>query len=194
MAALLLLLPFLWSSSQADIRFILQTQAGITAYTSIESDISLIHARQFLTSIETETADFIYGQYILAGRSDSVQLAIGADGWIVAFHPANIATAHWLDCAGSSQPEQAVLEVATALGYPAPVIGFYDARYPAATAVAIHWLYTEHGSQQSSNITLPIANLYLDRGYTFCTALTNSQFWLNDQRLEFVGALSQVVR
>jgi len=92
------------------------------------------------------------------------------------------------------RPERAVLEVATALGQPDPVVGFYDGRYPEAAGIALHWLYIPNTGNQTSTLTLPLANLYLERGYAFCTALTNSEFLLNGERLERVGSVSQVVR
>lgn len=87
-----------------------------------------------------------------------------------------------------------MLEVATALGQPDPVVGFYDGRYPEAAGIALHWLYIPNTGNQTSTLTLPLANLYLERGYAFCTALTNSEFLLNGERLERVGSVSQVVR
>lgn len=184
-----------------DIRFILQTQAGLTAYAELPEPISLLHARQLLADVEVETDSFVYGEYVLAGQPYHLKLAIGADGWIVAFHPTDYASQHLLDCAIPfnleqiiGRPERAIQETAVALGYPNPVIGFYDGRFPQATQITLHWLYIHRTGNQSSTLTLPLENLYLERGYVFCTALTNSQFFLNGQRLEQAGAVSQVIR
>ncbi|HRV95869.1 MAG TPA: hypothetical protein P5526_27195 [Anaerolineae bacterium] len=161
----------------------------------------LLHARQLLATIAAETDEFVYGDYFLAGQTYSVKLAVGATGWIIAFHPPEYASQHLLDCATHfdvnriiGRPERAVLEVALALGHSEPVIGFYDGRFPEATGITLHWLYIARTGNQASTLTLPLANLYLERGYAFCTALTNSEFSLNGELLERVGGVSQVIR
>lgn len=184
-----------------DIRFILQTQGGMTAYATLPTAVSLPNARQLFASIEVENDEFVYGDYVLAGRPYRVKLAVGAAGWIIAFHTREYASQHLLDCAIPfdvnqiiGRPERAVIEVSTALGYSDPVVGFYDGRYPEATGIALHWLYMPNTGNLSSTITLPLDNLYLERGYVFCTALTNSEFVLNGEMLERVGSVTQVVR
>lgn len=139
-----LVAAFLLSHSQSataqstpDIRFILQTQAGLTAYAELPASVSLLHARQLLATVVTETDSFVYGEYVLASQPYRLNLAVGADGWIIAFHPTEYASQHLLDCAIPfnpdqiiGRPERAVQETAVALGYPDPVIGFYDGRFP----------------------------------------------------------------
>jgi hypothetical protein len=189
------------AQAEQDIRFILQTQGGLAAYTELPAAISLLHARQLFASIEVENDEFVYGDYVLAGRPYRVRLAVGAAGWIIAFHTREYASQHLLDCAIPfdvnqiiGRPERAVIEVSTALGYSDPVVGFYDGRYPEATGIALHWLYMPNTGNLSSTITLPLDNLNLERGYVFCTALTNSEFVLNGEMLERVGSVTQVVR
>lgn len=184
-----------------DIRFVLQTQGGLAAYAGLPAPVSLLHARQLFATIEMENDEFVYGDYFLAGQPYQVKLAVGAAGWIIAFHARDYASQHLLDCAIPSslasivgRPERAVLEVAAALEQPEPVVGFYDGRYPQATGIALHWLYIANTGNQTSTLTLPLSNLYLERGYAFCTALTNSRFLLNGESLEWAGAVSQVVR
>lgn len=64
----------------------------------------------------------------------------------------------------------------------------------SGVTIALHWLYIPNPGNQTSTLTLPLVNLYLERDYAFCTALTNSKFFLNEERLERVGSVSQVVR
>ena len=184
-----------------DLRFILQTQGGLTAYTELPAPVSLLHARQLLGAIEVENDEFVYGDYILAGETYSVKLAIGAAGWIIAFHPPDYGSQRLLDCPANfdathiiGRPERAIEEAAAALQYADPLIGFYDNRFPEATGVTIHWLYKAQSGTSTSTLTLPLENLYLERGYAFCTALTNSEFYLNDEMLERVGGVTGVVR
>lgn len=184
-----------------DMRFILQTQGGLTAYTELPSPISLLHARQLLAAITVENDEFVYGDYFLAGQTYSVKLDVGTAGWIIAFHPPDYALQRLLDCATHfdinhiiGRPERAVLEVALALGHSDPLIDFYDGRFPEATNITLHWLYIAQTGHQAATLTLPLANLYLERGYAFCTALTNSEFSLNGEFLERVGAVSQIIR
>jgi hypothetical protein len=91
-------------------------------------------------------------------------------------------------------PQTRMAEVALALGHSDPVFGFYDGRFPEATGITLHWLYISRTGNQAATLTLPLANLYLARGYAFCTALTNSEFSLNRELLKRVGAVSQIIR
>ncbi len=74
------------TASSPDIRLILQTQAGISAYTTITSTISLPYVRPLFSTIDQENESYILGNYQLAGRPDTVKLAIGSDGWMIAYH------------------------------------------------------------------------------------------------------------
>ena len=183
-----------------DIRLILQTQAGLTAHTTITTTVSLETARQLFSVVDNETSDYIHGEYILSGRNQWVKLAIGKSGWIVAYHPPEYATQHLIDCTYTfdvnkitNRPERAVLEVAAALGLPPPAIDFYDFRHPEANGIALHWLYLANNGSTNSTITLPISNLYIERGYAFCTAMTNSEFRLNSEMIDRQGSVSQIV-
>jgi hypothetical protein len=184
-----------------DIRFILQTQGGLTAYTSLSHPIALPHAKQLLSTIETETDSFVFGNYTLSGRTETVKLAISKEGWLIAFHPPDYASQQLLDCHNSNtadwivgQPERAILEAAAALGEPEPTIGFYDVRHPEASTITLHWLYTAKSDTLNSTLYLPLDNLYLERGYAFCTALTNSKLYLNDALIDSQGGVYSLVK
>lgn len=195
------LLTLLFHTIQAapDIRYILQTQAGFSAYATLTTTVSLDHARQLFSVVEDETSDYIHGEYILAGRNQSVKLAIGKMGWIVAYHTPEYASQHLIDCTYDfdinkiiNRPERAVLEVAAALGF-SPSVGFYDFRYPEANGIALHWLYLYNSGSANSTMTLPLSNLYIERGYAFCTAMTNSELWLNSELIDRQGGVTQVI-
>jgi hypothetical protein len=188
--------------AQPDIRFILQTQAGLSAYSVITSSISLAQVQPLFSKIEIQNTDYIQGEYTLSGRTDKVKLAIGAAGWAIAWHTQDYASQYLYDCAGFDgahpeqmigQPERTVMEVASALNVPSPVISFYDYRNMLAEGINLHWLFLPGNGTQTSTITLPIANTYLERGYVFCTALSNSKLWLNNAIVDQQGSVSQVV-
>lgn len=187
------------SPTAPDILFILQTEAGLTAHTTLTSTVSLDHARQLFSVVEDESADYIHGEYILAGRSQSVKLAIGKTGWIVAYHTPDYASQNLIDCTYDfdinkiiNRPEKAVLEVAAALGF-SPSVDFYDFRHPEANGIALHWMYLYNSGTANSTMTLPISNLYIERGYAFCTAMTNSELWLNSELIDRQGGVTQVI-
>lgn len=182
-----------------DILFILQTEAGLTAHTTLTSTVSLDHARQLFSSVEDETGNYIHGEYILAGRNQTVKLAIGETGWIVAYHTPEYDSQHLIDCTYDfdvnkiiNRPERAVLEVAAALGF-SPTVDFYDFRHPEANGIALHWLYLYNSGTANSTMTLPLSNLYIERGYAFCTAMTNSELWLNSELIDQQGGVTQVI-
>jgi hypothetical protein len=191
-------------SAQAgpDIRFILQTQAGLSAYSVITSSISLAQVQPLFSKIEIQNTDYIQGEYTLSGRADKVKLAIGAVGWGIAWHPRDVASQYLYDCAGFDgahpekmigQPERAVMEVASALGVSNPAISFYDYRNMQADGILLHWLYLPNSGTITSTVTLPLADTYLERGYVFCTAMSNSKFTLNGEVIDQAGSVSQVV-
>ncbi|MCX6791856.1 MAG: hypothetical protein NT149_02360 [Candidatus Gottesmanbacteria bacterium] len=185
-----------------DIRFILQTQAGLSAYATITNTISLDQVRPMFSSIEMENSDYIQGEYALSGRTDKVKLVIGNAGWAIAWHTRDYASQHLYDCPsfnGSlpaqiiNRPERAILEVSNALGITAPTVGFYDFRNPQANGIIFHWLFLPGNGSQTSSIDLPLLNTYIERGYIFCTALSNSKLWLNSQIIDQQGSVSQVL-
>lgn len=185
-----------------DIRLILQTQAGLSAYSVITDTISLNQVRPLFSSIELENGEYIQGEYTLSGRTDKVKLAIGSAGWAIAWHTRNYASQHLYDCPsfnGSqpdliiNRPERAILEVSNALGITNTAVSFYDFRKPQATGLTIHWLFLPGNGSQLSSIELPLANTYLEQGYIFCTALSNSKFWLNNQLIDQQGSVSHVI-
>jgi len=185
-----------------DIRFILQTQAGLSAYATITDTISLDLVRSIFSSIEVENSDYIQGEYALSGRTDKVKLAIGSAGWAIAWHTRDYASQHLYDCPsfnGSlpaqiiNRPERAILEVSNALGITTTTASFYDFRNPQANGITIHWLFLPGNGSQTSSIDLPLLNAYIERGYIFCTALSNSKLWLNSQIIDQQGSVSQVV-
>jgi hypothetical protein len=190
------------TQTEPDIRFVLQTQGGLAAYTAVTNTIPLNTVRPLFTSIAVDGPDYLQGAYTLAGRTDEVQLAIGAVGWVVAWQPPAQFSPELFDCPGVqvgqpaadiSRPERALGEVTSALGLTNTVTSYYDFRNPQASGVFLHWLYTQYGSTQTSIVTLPLADTYLERGYAFCTALTNSEFWLNSQLIDSQGSLLQVI-
>jgi len=180
-----------------DIRFILQTQAGLTAYTQLTNTLSLAFVRPLFTSIAFETPDYIAGRYTLAGRSDQIGLAIGSAGWAVAYHDRATRAEKLFDCrsdpAENSLLEKALQEISQAIGLSAP-INFYDYRTPHATGLLMHWLYLPGSGTQQSTINLPLSTDYLERGYYFCTAISNSKFYINDELIDQQNAVTQIIR
>jgi hypothetical protein len=92
-----------------------------------------------------------------------------------------------------NRPERAIFEVSNALGITNTTVSFYDFRHPEANGITIHWLFLPGNGSQTSSINLPLANNYIERGYNFCTALSNSKFWLNNQLIDQQGSVSQVI-
>lgn len=182
--------------SAPDIRFVLQAQAGLSAYSQITDTISLNYIRPIFSTIEFESADYILGNYTLSGSADVVKLALGSAGWAVAYHTRDYYSALFYDCGrfDSNQPaqminrpERAIAEVASALGITSTVTNYYDFRNPQATGLIQHWLFLLNSGTRNSTITLPLGNTYLERGYVFCTALSNSKFLLNNVILDQSG-------
>ena len=196
------IVPQAIAQATPDIRFILQTQAGLSAYATITNTISLNLVRPLFSSVEVENSDYIQGEYTLSGRTDKVKLAIGNAGWTIAWHTRDYASQHLYDCPsfnGSqpaqiiNRPERALLEVSNALGITTTTASFYDFRNPQANGIIIHWLFLPGNGTQTSSIDLPLLNTYIERGYIFCTALSNSKLWLNSQIIDQQGSISQVV-
>lgn len=185
-----------------DIRLTLQTQAGLAAHTTVTETISLAQIRPIFAAIDIETDSYILGDYILAGRTESVKLAVGSAGWIVAYHTRDYSVQRLFDCASFNGnepgeminlPERAVMQVVAALQTSDNGIQFYDFRFPAGDNILLHWLFLPNTGNRTSNINLPLTNSYLERGYVFCTALTSSKFWLNQEIIDQQGSLSQVI-
>lgn len=84
-------------------------------------------------------------------------------------------------------------EVTAALGVTETTISFYDFRHPEADTIVLHWLYLEGSGNQQSTLTLPLANTYRERGYAFCTALSNSQFRLNGELIDEQDSITEVI-
>ena len=135
------------TQTEPDIRFVLQTQGGLAAYTALTNTIPLNTVRPLFTSISYDVADYLQGAYTLAGRTDEVQLAIGAGGWVVAGQPPAQSSPELFDCPGVqvgqpaadiSRPERALGEVASALGLTNTVTSYYDFRNPQASGVFLH--------------------------------------------------------
>ncbi len=185
-----------------DIRFVLQAQAGIAAYTTLTNPISLAQVRPLFTHVDLENATYLAGDYTLAGRTDSVKLAIGSAGWIIAYYPREYSTEYLYDCVGFSiaQPSQLINplertlnEITTAMEVTTPTTHYYDFRNPDADYITSHWLYIDGSGSSQSTITLPLASTYLERGFLFCTALSNSKFWLNNELVDQQGSISVVI-
>jgi hypothetical protein len=185
-----------------DPRFSLQCTAGPAAYTILSNAVSLAQVRPLFATITAESADYIQGDYLLAGRNERVGLIIGQAGWILAYLPVNQGSEYLYDCrsVSSSQPgntisrpELAIQQIAAALEITNTSVSFYDFRYPQATGVTQHWNYLYGSGTQESSIELPLTNTYLERGYAFCTALANSEFWLNDALVDEQDAITQII-
>lgn len=175
-------------SQPPDIRVILQTEAGITAYTVLTAPLSLDLVRPMLATVQYDNPHYLLGDYPLAGRQEVVRLAVGQAGWLIAYHPQTVPVARLYDCAGpgliDNQPERALTEVLTALAVPTYTLKFYDYRYPQANHWQLYWLYTLNSTTQQGDLNLPLFNSYLERGYAFCTALSNSKFYLNGELID----------
>lgn len=79
------------------------------------------------------------------------------------------------------------------VGTAAPDLYLYNFRHPTAEGITLHWLFLPTSSNRNSTITLPLDNSYLERGYAFCTAFTNSKFFLNGTMVDQQGSISQAV-
>jgi hypothetical protein len=183
---------------QPDIRIILQTQAGLTAYTVFTQTVSLDYVRPLFSHIDLETNDYILGDYTLASRVDKVKLVIDRDGWALAYHQRNKQVQHYFDCAPTffssmGWPERAIREIREALGIQTP-IGFYDFRNPQATGIVQHSLYIANNGSQQGTLSLPLGNSYIEQGYVFCTALLGSKFWLNNELVYQFSASNAIHR
>ena len=185
-----------------DPRFSLQCTAGPAAYTILNDTVSLAQVRPLFATITVESAKYIQGDYLLAGRNERVGLIIGQAGWIVAYLPVNRGSEFLYDCRSVSssqpgntisQPELALQQITAALEITNASVSFYDFRYPQATGVTQHWNYLYGSGTQQSSLDLPLANTYLERGYAFCTALANSEFWLNDALVDEQDAITQII-
>lgn len=185
------------TASTPDLRFLLHTRAGLTAHTTLTETVALNLVRPLFTDVEIETDTYLLGTYQLAGRLDTVQLAIGQPGWIIAYHPHDRHSGWMYDCHADSltlsQPEIAVREVLDALELPIVDAEMYDFRYPSADYITQHWLYTPNSDARTSTLTLPLQNTYLERAYVFCTALSNSEFYLNDELLDEQDVITEVI-
>jgi hypothetical protein len=190
------------AQTEPDIRFVLQTQGRFAAYATLTNTITLDLARPLFTSIAYDGSDYLQGAYTLAGRTEQVQLAIGAGGWAVVWQPPSEASQDLFDCptfqGGQpgviiSRPERALGEIAVALGLTNTVTSFYDFRNPQAKGALLQWLFLPATGSVTATVALPLTNNYLERGYAFCTALTNSKLWLNGELIDQQGIVTQVV-
>jgi hypothetical protein len=195
------LLPVHAAALAPDVRLILQTQGGLAAYEALTETVSLDEVRPLFSDVAIDGPDYLEGSYTLAGRTDVVGLAIGAGGWVVAWQPRSQASQDLYDCPlfdtdhpgiMTNRPEEAVIEVAAALGISGTTASFYDFRNPPATRLSLEWLFFLNNGSQESALNLPLANTYLERGYAFCTTLTNSKLWLNQELIDQEGSPSQV--
>jgi hypothetical protein len=185
------------TASPPDLRFLLHTRAGLTAHTTLTDTVPLDLVQPLFTDVEVETDAYLLGTYQLAGRTDTVQLVIGQRGWIIAYHPNDRHIGWMYDCYADSltlsQPEIAVQEVLDALELPVVDPKMYDFRYPDADYITQHWLYMLKNDNLQSTLTLPLQNTYLERAYAFCTVLSNSKFYINDELIDEQGAITEVI-
>jgi hypothetical protein len=184
------------------LRLVLQTNGGLAAYAVVTGTLSLNYVRPLFAAVEHESSGWLQGSYLLSGRNEAVQLAIGTAGWVLAYHPRSVQSQYLFDCLAAagpepehvlSRPERALLEVAAALGTPEPGLSYFDFRHPQATNIVQHWLYRPSVGASDSSIHLPLANSYLDRGYSFCTALSSSSLRLNGEIIDQQGYTNQPV-
>lgn len=184
------------ADSLAALKFFYQAQGGLTTYAQITTSFNLAQMSQTLTSIDAQSPDFVLGDYTLSGRTDKVKLAIGAGGWALAYFPNTVGVEYLFDDYDNyftSLPAKAVGEIAGMVGVTTTSPGYYDARYPAATGIVIHALYQSGNKDITSSVTLPISNIYLDRGYAFFTAASNSKFWLNADLIDHQDAIYNII-
>jgi hypothetical protein len=203
---LLVLLPFFVGRSATSseshtpgLSFILHVQAGLTAYASLADELDLDYVRPLFQRVDVDAGDFLLGTYQLAGRTAVVNLVTTTAGWVIAYHSPDYAVQHLYDCVDltsdlPNQLERALLEIATALESTDVAISYYDFRYPNATRVTLHAAYIPQSGNLTTTVNLPLANAYIERGYVFCTALSNSRLLLNGEFIDQQGSVSQVVR
>lgn len=187
-------------ADEPDPRFILQTQAGLSAYAQITGTLTTDYVRPVFTHVDLQTADYIFGDYQPSGHpiSNAVKLMVHRDGWAVAWHPRTYHVGHLFDCYGypyntnptfmPNRPETAIRELGTALGVTNTVASFYDFGHPAATAITLHWLIQRNISTINSSITPPLANTYIQRAAVFCSITPNNEYKLNDQLIGKTGS------
>jgi hypothetical protein len=187
--------------------FILQTRAGLSAYAQITSTIPLTQAAGVYVSLDLETDDYLLGTYQLSNRppADTVKLMIHREGWAVAYHERHTHAGRMLDWPAydwehtpgivPNMPEQAIGELAAALGITEIVTGFYDFRHSGAQWVYLHWSLELGYGTSSSTLHLPLLNTYFDRGFGLATAGYTAQLWLNGEQLaQVVGGSQQANR
>jgi hypothetical protein len=157
--------------------FWLQLRAGLSSYTSTPTPLNLNQMRPLFSQIEVATADYVAGQYLLAGRNIGVGLLVHRSGLIVAYHSPDKHAGYLMDsCAyanwSQSMAEKAVREIGAALGIEYPTIGYYDFRHPTATGATVHWSRSSgYEKVYLSQTYLPLTNDYVDRGYAICTGV-----------------------
>ena len=180
----------------AGLKFVLQQQGGFSAYAQITSTFNLSQMRQAFTTIDSESSAYVVGDYVLSGRPDKVKLAVTANGWAIASMPSSLGIEYLFDSYvgyTTSEAEKGIADIMAMAHVTETVEGYYDFRYPQATGATSHWLYQSGNKTLYSTITLPIDDLYLDRGYAFFTAASNSKFWLNDQMIDQQGSIYEIV-
>ncbi len=182
-----------------DPRFILQTQAGLAAYAQLTTTIPLNLAAGVYVTLTLTNDDYLLGDYQLSGRSlaDAVKLMIHREGWAVAFHPPYVHAGRlldWLpyDWQGNpgfvlNLPEQAIGELAAALGVTSPTVSFADFRNPSAEWVYLHWMLKLGYGTSDSTLMLPLLSPIFDRGYGVATNGYTAQFWLNGEIVQQVA-------
>lgn len=183
------------SNPDDDVRFILQTQAGLAAYANFLDAIQIPTIRPIFYHVDIESDAFILGDYQLSGRApdDGVKLLAHRDGWIMAFHPQYQNISRLYDCRGypyntnpTSMPnrlETALDEVATALNVTGIDPKYYDFRHPEADHITLHWLLQRSFGKISATITPPLTNQYLEKAFGFCTITYYGEFFLNSESI-----------
>lgn len=174
------------SDPYAGVKFICQAQCGFATYAQITSSFNLATMRQAFSSIDVETPAYIIGDYTLSGRTDRVKLVLTAGGWALAAMSNSLGVEYLYDgYVGytTSLAEKGIDDILAMVNVTSTVKSYYDFRYPTATGAISHWLYQTGNKDLYSTLTLPINNLYLDRGYAAFTAASGSKFWLNGQIL-----------
>jgi hypothetical protein len=178
-----------------DVRFIVQSQAGVAAYAKLKEAIQLSYLRPIFYGIDLENEEYIMGDLQLAGRApdDGVKLLAHRDGWLMAFHPWYQNISRLYDCRGypyntapSYMPnrlETALLEVTNALNITDTVPLYYDFRNPGADQITLHWLLQRNFGKISSTIAPPLENQYFENAFAFCTITYYGEFYLNSESI-----------
>lgn len=184
------------SQQRAGVSF-LQEEAGMSAYTNLGKSINLATLRPKFRTIEAESDEYIIGSVPVPDHDETWDVHVYAhrDGWLVAYYLSDEPVAKIIDWQGYDGGSTVNNQLAKMLGVMASVagaklgdVGYYDFRYPEASAMMFLAEYGDVGDQSDSfDFQIPGEYIIHERSYllsAFDSYWGGSECKLNETTLQ----------